>query len=396
MPRYIPPHLRNKQPVDPSASPTSPTSPTSPSSNLPEDTLPARSLEEQLQNTKISSLRPQRCNHVLPGALGINDIHTHYGGYAYPITAKSTLNDSLERPKQLSYIVLFNNANPRWDSDGIIFAKTNIEYLPGYEEAFKESNGGEEATHGGLDGRNKDDSKQHEDSTNDRKENLTLSQVTIDAKQPEEHSEQPEEHSEQPKESTNGDEEDSTSKVTTDTKPEKRSMSMPQEGSSAADQADVNSDVSTTQKPKQVQTINEHPAHDVTVSTTFPPIPVFAELPQRTNFHFAGYFRLARLSFLHPFSADLVRMQQQKWDLKDKRGRQRPVQRDSQAWQQSLRIRWAVLGMEKVEGMQEPVIEKLDEEVRMRLRKEALRERFGDEYEENESGHFVKKKAVNV
>ncbi|EMD00548.1 hypothetical protein BAUCODRAFT_173137 [Baudoinia panamericana UAMH 10762] len=41
-----------------------------------------------------------------------------------------TLHDSEETPGKLSYLFLFHEANPRCDSDGIIYTKFNLELLP--------------------------------------------------------------------------------------------------------------------------------------------------------------------------------------------------------------------------------------------------------------------------
>ncbi|KAK4924124.1 hypothetical protein LTR66_016472, partial [Elasticomyces elasticus] len=43
---------------------------------------------------------------------------------------QSTLNSSAEDPAQLVYLLLFHEANPRCQPDGIIFAKTNLHLLP--------------------------------------------------------------------------------------------------------------------------------------------------------------------------------------------------------------------------------------------------------------------------
>lgn len=47
---------------------------------------------------------------------------------------QGTLNASAEAPGQLKYILLFNDANPRWKSDGIIFVKSSLHILPGSEK----------------------------------------------------------------------------------------------------------------------------------------------------------------------------------------------------------------------------------------------------------------------
>jgi hypothetical protein len=46
----------------------------------------------------------------------------------------TTLNASAANPTGLAYVVLFYKQNPRWDNDGIIFAKSNLSLIPGYAE----------------------------------------------------------------------------------------------------------------------------------------------------------------------------------------------------------------------------------------------------------------------
>lgn len=45
------------------------------------------------------------------------------------VANESTFHASAARPDELSYVILFHQANPRWESDGIVFAKTNIAIL---------------------------------------------------------------------------------------------------------------------------------------------------------------------------------------------------------------------------------------------------------------------------
>jgi hypothetical protein len=46
----------------------------------------------------------------------------------------ATLNASAANPTGLAYVVLFHQQNPRWDSDGIVYAKSNLSLIPGYTE----------------------------------------------------------------------------------------------------------------------------------------------------------------------------------------------------------------------------------------------------------------------
>jgi hypothetical protein len=54
------------------------------------------------------------------------------------IPQHSTLNDSADLKNSLSHVLLFHGANPRWESEGIIFVKSNLEILPQYQQAKSE------------------------------------------------------------------------------------------------------------------------------------------------------------------------------------------------------------------------------------------------------------------
>ncbi|KAI7202809.1 hypothetical protein KC316_g2039 [Hortaea werneckii] len=45
-------------------------------------------------------------------------------------TLSRTLHDSAASPGRLAYVFLFSQANPRWDSDHIIYTKSNLDLLP--------------------------------------------------------------------------------------------------------------------------------------------------------------------------------------------------------------------------------------------------------------------------
>ncbi|KAI7187916.1 hypothetical protein KC343_g4864 [Hortaea werneckii] len=45
-------------------------------------------------------------------------------------TLSRTLHDSSASPGRLAYVFLFNQANPRWESDHIIYTKSNLDLLP--------------------------------------------------------------------------------------------------------------------------------------------------------------------------------------------------------------------------------------------------------------------------
>lgn len=114
--RYMPPHLRNKE-----------------QGNAIPDTAP-----------------PVQAR---PPWMNLNQIDIHY--HFWPATENPedkeesfstdhsrTLHDSRSTPGRLAYILLFDQANPRWETDYIIFTKSSLDLLPTAqpkEEAGKSS-----------------------------------------------------------------------------------------------------------------------------------------------------------------------------------------------------------------------------------------------------------------
>ncbi|KAI7483372.1 hypothetical protein KC351_g5207 [Hortaea werneckii] len=100
---YVPPALRNKQAASQSEAPNAEDSP---SAGVSHDLV---SLEEVR-------------NYFWP--LDENgERHTSD-------TLSRTLHDSSASPGRLAYVFLFNQANPRWESDHIIYTKSNLDLLP--------------------------------------------------------------------------------------------------------------------------------------------------------------------------------------------------------------------------------------------------------------------------
>ncbi|KAI8951798.1 hypothetical protein F4801DRAFT_264358 [Xylaria longipes] len=71
------------------------------------------------------------------------DIHNHFWGSVDDTrdSHSSTFHDSKDRPEQLSHLLLFFGANPRWTNDHIVFAKSKLALLPEY--AVKKADNGE-------------------------------------------------------------------------------------------------------------------------------------------------------------------------------------------------------------------------------------------------------------
>ena len=130
--RYVPPALRHRQ--ENAGLPQGEGTPGIPQSD---NDLPTRKLEHlQVDESKHMS---GSSRGLEPDLLAIEDIHIHFAGLDYLVGSRSTLNDSILPAGpglgKLAYIMLFKDANPRWEQDRIIFAKTNISFLPGFEQA---------------------------------------------------------------------------------------------------------------------------------------------------------------------------------------------------------------------------------------------------------------------
>ncbi|KKY19412.1 hypothetical protein UCDDS831_g05381 [Diplodia seriata] len=70
-----------------------------------------------------------------------DDVHDFYwppvqleAGEGMRPTVHSTLNSSSSEPNRLKYVMLFQEANPRWEADRLVYVKTNLHYLPGSEK----------------------------------------------------------------------------------------------------------------------------------------------------------------------------------------------------------------------------------------------------------------------
>ncbi|KAF3015942.1 hypothetical protein E8E14_012023 [Neopestalotiopsis sp. 37M] len=91
------------------------------------------------------------------------------------------------------------------------------------------------------------------------------------------------------------------------------------------------------------------------------PIAVFRGIPGRDHgsgakFVFDGWYTVSRINIIAPQSAELVRMQSQKWERRDRFGHLRPVTRtrDTSAWKSSMRHQWAVIKFAKLESGEAP------------------------------------------
>lgn len=107
---YVPPHLRGRnQPA---------------SSTVPVPGTAAGA--QQRDTTGPGSGVVNKQSHSL------QEIHQYYwpNSEGRNKATSISLHASAQNPKDLTYVLLFKDANPRWSEEGIIFVKSNLEVLP--------------------------------------------------------------------------------------------------------------------------------------------------------------------------------------------------------------------------------------------------------------------------
>lgn len=257
--RYVPPALRKK------------------AQNGAHNTVPTEgdAKGEGLARRRLSDLKASSQDEKQLHTL--YELNKHYGSSL----VHSTLRDTSSKPNHLGFVVLFRGANPKWASDRIIFAHTNIHILPGYQDFKTQSDA--------------------EANTKAEKETLDLDQEWQIVS----------------KEDANGDE-------------------VQISDIEANEPASIPATTSETSALRDI-------VADVAGDEDLYPVPVFIEVGSRgtmRKFAFHGYFHLARVDFLQPHSTELVRMLQQKWDSPQQRFKK---QREPEAWAKSLGQEWAVI-----------------------------------------------------
>ena len=317
--RYVPPHLRAKGlQQDVRLSKTEESSPDSPSPAL---------ITRSLRDLAVSAG---------PSTIDRRDVHTHFTDQKYDDGSRSTLNDSVGRPGRLAYIMLFAGANPRWKSDCVIFAKTNLNLLPGYEAAYSkcvDEYHSTETQKSGAEVPANDTAKEDSDATNHNDDALNDDKAaTKDVNQPiQGHS-------------------DTAQAVS-----QRITLAQAQEESGFLNEGskttDINSDDAShsAEPPKLRSQLQESE-----------PVAVF-EQKGRDTFRFAGWFTLGRVDFLQPRSQEVVKMLDQKWSSADRYGKKREKTRGAEEWEKSLKHRWAVIQMARMKQQPaSPVVEHID------------------------------------
>ncbi|KAI0173934.1 hypothetical protein BJ166DRAFT_492490 [Pestalotiopsis sp. NC0098] len=255
--------------------------------------------------------------------INADDITRHFwDGQTGSTLRSTTLHDSQARPGELAYVCLFFGANPRWASDGIIFVKSELRLLPEYGEQILQ--------HGPWDSpaefrkaRNGVDSSQEDLA----QEYEVLDETTEPQDIPAPKSPVP-------------DADTSESRANPLSPPPSPSDTK------VVPASKVYSDLPTYPNIAPID-YNPHP-HE--------PVAVFREVEKPFTYVFEGWYAISRINVIAARSAELVRLQQQKWEKRDRWGNVVPNtrQRDASAWQASMRYNWAVIKFEKVAAEEAP------------------------------------------
>lgn len=246
-----------------------------------------------LRNTpaRMQDLR-RRSDLILDGDLySVKEIDRYFWPEedfrSVPDTRK-TLHDSADAPGKLTYVLLFKDANPRWDTDAIIFTKSNLALLPAHLA-------------------------DQPDATPPPSDITTPLSAWDDGYF------------------------DSTSTSKSD---------AADEGVSDKDEQQEAGGL----KGDDLQVPGDRDISAPSSNDEAKPIAVFMQLHRggRRSFKFSGYHRITRLQFLEPNTPELTKMLQQKWSITNQRtGRTRDRERDAEAWEKSYNMRWAVVKFEK-------------------------------------------------
>lgn len=204
---------------------------------------------------------------------------------------QGTLNASADAPDQLKYVMLFKDANPRWNSDGIIFVKSSLHLLPGAEK---------------FEPNVEDKEQQNLDDENNNSNGAAPSA---------------------------GDNE--------------------QPISSAADGTTDSATATTEQEGTDNSMFTpDLSLYDCGPIAVFEQLS--EKGGKKGGFQFLGYHKITRLQFLAPCSDQLHRMLLQKFYAVDARDRIVKQKRSRQAWAESMSYRWAVMKLEKDEETETP------------------------------------------
>ncbi|KAK8016128.1 hypothetical protein PG993_014317 [Apiospora rasikravindrae] len=261
----------------------------------------------------------------------------------------TTFHASASQEDRLAYVMLFTNANPRWRSDQIVFAKSHLRLLPDYQTqtAGKEEYFPQPKKRSFSDRRGSELSQAQDDiptTASGVEEGLGVTDET---------------EALETQDSISGSQENCVSRQ------EGEATSAPAHHTPGANaESTSESPHSTKAKGSPRELVNTPPLDYV--PSQHAPIAVFGQAGYG-EFRFAGWYSVARVSILAPHSPDLVRMLQQKWERRDRWGNVVTKKRDASGWKTSLTHQWAVVKFEKLIpeiAPAAPTIEKLPPQAR--------------------------------
>ncbi|KAK7756551.1 hypothetical protein SLS62_001387 [Diatrype stigma] len=321
-----------------------------------------------------------------------HDIENHFspGDQASSVGKGSTFHDSTAHPRQLSYILLYPGANPRWSNDQIVFAKSRLPLLPEYAAKLLEHGPWDipatarKARAGSI------DNPQEADETAGGGETSTneAANSTVDVAQDKEveHANDPD----GPLPSTQASQEPSSTSIGKEKTQGSPVRSAEAESVDVATSAPTPTPVSLASSRMKYTDVRNIPPEELYkdqeeereeelvypsiqpidyIPATHPAVAVF--VGHRTgplrggteHFYFDGWHKVARVNLLAPHSAELLRMQQQKWERRDRYGRVLPSRpRDVAAWKAAMGNNWAVVKFEKLDteaAPPPPIIERV-------------------------------------
>ncbi|KAI4604469.1 hypothetical protein KJ359_000607 [Pestalotiopsis sp. 9143b] len=256
--------------------------------------------------------------------ISADDITRHFWEGQTGSSFKSvTLHDSKARPGELAYVCLFLGANPRWASDGIIFVKSELRLLPEYGDQILQ--------HGPWD--SPAEFRKARNGVDAAQEELAQEYEILDeATEPQDIS--------APKSPLPDADKISSSHSNPPSPP------LSPLDTRAVPASKVYSDLPTY---PSIAPIDYNPGPG-------DPVAVFREVEKPFTYVFDGWYAIRRINVIAAHSAELVRLQQQEWERRDRRGNVIPNtrQRDVAAWKASMRHNWTVVKFEKVAAEEAP------------------------------------------
>jgi hypothetical protein len=227
-----------------------------------------------------------------------------------------TLNESFECPSKLTHVILFHDANPRWADEKLIFAKSNLHLLPGYTQRQ------EDRKAVGVTSVKQGKRQIRLDSVKD--DDLLVAKTDRTESKPHEN---------------NGKDE-----------------AIEKDGG-CGEHSSFESNGETQGKLPFRRVLSSIAPVEIAPENTSP-VAVFEQqrgVSHMANFVFGGWYEIERIAILAPFSTELNRMLEKKWEPKLGRGgRVFQKKRDVVDWKKSYSHEWAVIKLKKMDGEDTP------------------------------------------